>query len=206
MQDDIADPALRRRHPDRRQHRLARSRRGQAAARPHRGDQSRWPRGHDARPRPQHRPWHRHHPPGRQAGRQRRATELGSADRRVAKVVLPRFKAARRPFVIVFWSRDPDGTQHAQGDSLNTLRPGINGPTSLAGIRNASNDLQRLREALRTLGPRPGPPTSSSPPTTASPPPRRQSATQRAGQAQLSRHRRRASCRRVSWPSISPRP
>ncbi len=69
-----------------------------------------------------------------------------------AKVLLPRFKAAHRPFVLVFWSRDPDGTQHNQGDSLNLLSPGINGPTSMAAIRNASSDLQRLREALRALG------------------------------------------------------
>jgi Type I phosphodiesterase / nucleotide pyrophosphatase len=69
-----------------------------------------------------------------------------------AEVLLPRFKAANKPFVMVFWSRDPDGTQHNQGDSLNTIRPGINGPTSLAAIRNASNDLQRLRDALKTLG------------------------------------------------------
>ena len=69
-----------------------------------------------------------------------------------AEVLLPRFKAARKPFVLVFWSRDPDGTQHNQGDSLNALTPGINGPTSMAAIRNASNDLQRLRDALRRLG------------------------------------------------------
>ncbi len=58
------------------------------------------------------------------------------------KVLLPRFKAQGRPFVLVFWSRDPDGTQHGQGDSLNSLEPGINGPTSKAAIRNASNDLR----------------------------------------------------------------
>jgi len=68
------------------------------------------------------------------------------------KVLLPRFKEAGKPFVLVFWSRDPDGTQHDQGDSLNTLTPGINGPTTMAGIRNASNDLQGLRDALKTLG------------------------------------------------------
>jgi arylsulfatase A-like enzyme len=67
-------------------------------------------------------------------------------------VVLPRFKAAGKPFAIVFWSRDPDGTQHNTGDSLLSLTPGINGPTSLSGIRNASNDLQRLRDALKALG------------------------------------------------------
>ena len=68
------------------------------------------------------------------------------------KVLLPRFKAAGKPFVLVFWSRDPDGTQHNEGDSLNTLTPGINGPTSMAAIRNASDDLQRLRDALKALG------------------------------------------------------
>ena len=68
------------------------------------------------------------------------------------KVVLPRFKKAGKPFAMVFWSRDPDGTQHNQGDSLNQFAPGINGQTSLAGVRNASDDLGRLREALRRLG------------------------------------------------------
>ena len=28
------------------------------------------------------------------------------------KAILPMFKAAGKPFVLVFWSRDPDGTQH----------------------------------------------------------------------------------------------
>ena len=68
------------------------------------------------------------------------------------KVVLPRFRDAHRPFAMVFWSRDPDGTQHNEGDSLNSLTPGINGPTSLAAIRNASDDLQRLRDALKRPG------------------------------------------------------
>jgi hypothetical protein len=48
------------------------------------------------------------------------------------RAVLPLFKERDKPFVLVFWSRDPDGTQHNQGDSLNSLVPGINGPTSLA--------------------------------------------------------------------------
>jgi hypothetical protein len=52
----------------------------------------------------------------------------------------------------VFWSRDPDGSQHNNGDSLNTVTPGINGPTSLAGIRNADNNLAQLRNALDELG------------------------------------------------------
>jgi len=69
-----------------------------------------------------------------------------------ARVVLPLFKERNKPFVIVFWSRDPDGTQHFQGDSLNKLVPGINGPTSLAAIGNADDDLARLRAALEEQG------------------------------------------------------
>jgi hypothetical protein len=69
-----------------------------------------------------------------------------------ATVVLPMFKARNKPFVLVFWSRDPDGSQHNNGDSLNTLTPGINGSTSLAGIKNADNNLAQLRKALDDLG------------------------------------------------------
>jgi arylsulfatase A-like enzyme len=69
-----------------------------------------------------------------------------------SKVVLPIFKARDKPFLLVFWSRDPDGSQHNQGDSLNQLTPGINGPTSLAAIRNADNDLAKLRATLDSLG------------------------------------------------------
>lgn len=68
------------------------------------------------------------------------------------RVVLPMFKARNKPFVLVFWSRDPDGSQHNNGDSLNSVTPGINGPTSLAGIRNADNNLAQLRKALDDLG------------------------------------------------------
>jgi len=68
------------------------------------------------------------------------------------RVLLPMFKARNKPFLLVFWSRDPDGSQHNQGDSLNSLTPGINGPTSLAGIRNADNNLAQLRKALDELG------------------------------------------------------
>jgi arylsulfatase A-like enzyme len=70
----------------------------------------------------------------------------------VTNVVLPMFKERGKPFVLVFWSRDPDGTQHNQGDSLNRLVPGINGATSLAAIKNADDDLGKLRAALDALG------------------------------------------------------
>src|SRR5712671_503003 len=69
-----------------------------------------------------------------------------------SKIVLPMFRERGKPFVLVFWSRDPDGSQHNTGDSLNAVTPGINGPTSLAGIRNADNNLAQLRKALDDLG------------------------------------------------------
>jgi Type I phosphodiesterase / nucleotide pyrophosphatase len=68
------------------------------------------------------------------------------------RVVLPMFKARNKPFVMVVWSRDPDGSQHNNGDSLNTLTPGINGPTSMAAIKNADNNLAQIRKALDDLG------------------------------------------------------
>jgi predicted AlkP superfamily pyrophosphatase or phosphodiesterase len=68
-----------------------------------------------------------------------------------SKVVLPLFKARNKPFVLVFWSRDPDGSQHNQGDSLNTVTPGINGPTSMASIKNADANLAQLRKTLDEL-------------------------------------------------------
>jgi len=68
------------------------------------------------------------------------------------KVVLPKFKADDKPFALVYWSRDPDGTQHNQGDSLGDLIPGINGPTSLAAIRNASDNLAALIDTLKQNG------------------------------------------------------
>ena len=66
------------------------------------------------------------------------------------KAVLPAFKASGNPFVLVYWSRDPDGTQHTQGDSLNTLIPGINGPTSKAGVHNADNNLKQILDYINS--------------------------------------------------------
>ncbi len=68
------------------------------------------------------------------------------------KAVLPSFKAGGKPFVLVFWSRDPDGTQHNQGDSLGKLLPGINGPTSMAAVKNADANLAAIMAALELLG------------------------------------------------------
>jgi arylsulfatase A-like enzyme len=70
----------------------------------------------------------------------------------VTKVVLPHFKASGRPFMIVYWSPDPDGTQHSQLDSENELTPGINGPTSHAALKVADDDLAAIIAALKELG------------------------------------------------------
>lgn len=64
------------------------------------------------------------------------------------KAVLPAFERSGRPFVLVYWSRDPDITQHGQGDSLGKLTPGINGPTSRAAVANADDNLRQLLEFI----------------------------------------------------------
>ncbi len=68
------------------------------------------------------------------------------------KAVLPLFKDKAQPFALVYWSRDPDGTQHNQGDSLNSLTPGINGPTSKAAVKDADNNLKQLLDYLQASG------------------------------------------------------
>jgi arylsulfatase A-like enzyme len=64
------------------------------------------------------------------------------------KAILPTFARSGRPFVLVYWSRDPDGSQHNHGDSLNKLQPGINGPTSKAGVANADANLKQLLDYI----------------------------------------------------------
>lgn len=64
------------------------------------------------------------------------------------RAVLPLLRQRGRPFVLLYWSRDPDGTQHNQGDSLNSLVPGINGATSKAAVRNADDNLQQILDYL----------------------------------------------------------
>lgn len=64
------------------------------------------------------------------------------------KVLLPKFATESKPFVLLFWSRDPDASQHNEGDSLQRLSPGINGDTSTAGLKNADDSLKRLLDWL----------------------------------------------------------
>ena len=63
-------------------------------------------------------------------------------------VLLPRFTEEKKAFVLLFWSRDPDGTQHNQGDSLQQTAPGINGATSKLALRNADRCLRQLLDWL----------------------------------------------------------
>ncbi len=70
----------------------------------------------------------------------------------VTKLLLPHFKEQDKPFMLLYWSSDPDGTQHSQRDSENTLEPGINGPTSLAAIKVADDDLAAIMTTLTELG------------------------------------------------------
>ena len=62
----------------------------------------------------------------------------------VTQLVLPGFAETGKPFALLFWSRDPDGTQHNQGDSFQNLTPGINGDTSRLALRNADHCLAQL--------------------------------------------------------------
>ena len=65
------------------------------------------------------------------------------------KAILPMFVKSGKPFALLYWSRDPDGTQHFQGDSLNSLVPGINGPTSKAALQNADNNLKQILDFIQ---------------------------------------------------------
>jgi arylsulfatase A-like enzyme len=69
----------------------------------------------------------------------------------VTKVLLPHYKEQGKPFMLLYWSSDPDGTYHSQLDSENELEPGINGPTSLAAIKVADDDLAAILETLQEL-------------------------------------------------------
>ena len=66
----------------------------------------------------------------------------------MTKAILPAFAKSPEPFVLVFWSGDPDLTQHAQGDSLNQLTPGINGADVEAAVQNADRNLKQILDYL----------------------------------------------------------
>jgi hypothetical protein len=61
----------------------------------------------------------------------------------VTKVVLPRLLATGKPVLIVFWSRDPDASQHGEKDGT------INGATGTAGIKDADDTLGLLLAGMK---------------------------------------------------------
>ena len=68
------------------------------------------------------------------------------------QVLIPDLKDSGKPFVLFFWSRDPDTTQHGAIDSDGTLLPGINSYSGRAAIANADNDLKGILDALDQYG------------------------------------------------------
>jgi arylsulfatase A-like enzyme len=68
------------------------------------------------------------------------------------RIVLPHFQKTAKPFVLLFWSRDPDNSQHNGRDSVGEYAPGINGPSGKAGTRNADTMLGELLGALKARG------------------------------------------------------
>ena len=58
----------------------------------------------------------------------------------------------KRPFVVLFWSRDPDFTQHNATDSEGRLVPGINGDTQHRAIANADTALKAILASLKRHG------------------------------------------------------
>ncbi|HEY1877925.1 MAG TPA: alkaline phosphatase family protein, partial [Rhizomicrobium sp.] len=68
------------------------------------------------------------------------------------RIVLPHFAEDGKPFALLFWSRDPDFSQHNTRDSVGEYEPGINGPSGRAGTRDADTTLGELLAALKEQG------------------------------------------------------
>jgi arylsulfatase A-like enzyme len=57
-----------------------------------------------------------------------------------------------KPFLLLFWSRDPDATQHGAVDSTGRIVPGINSIDAHNAIYNADTNLKGLLDALKLWG------------------------------------------------------
>ena len=68
------------------------------------------------------------------------------------QVLIPHLKYSGKPFAMLFWSRDPDATQHGSDESEGKLVPGINGITQHSAIYNADSDLKGILNALKQWG------------------------------------------------------
>jgi len=69
-----------------------------------------------------------------------------------AQALVPDLKDNGKPFVLFYWSRDPDATQHSAIDSEGRLVPGINSPSARVAIGSADFQLRVLLEALKLAG------------------------------------------------------
>ena len=69
-----------------------------------------------------------------------------------AQALVPDLKDNGKPFVLFYWSRDPDATQHSAIDSEGHLVPGINAPSARVAIGSADFQLRVLLEALKLAG------------------------------------------------------
>jgi arylsulfatase A-like enzyme len=65
------------------------------------------------------------------------------------RIVLPRLAGSGKPFAMLYWSRDPDATQHGAKDSLGKLDPGINSASGRAAIKDADDTLAALLAWLK---------------------------------------------------------
>jgi arylsulfatase A-like enzyme len=77
------------------------------------------------------------------------------------KAVLPQFTSdiasgTSKGFATVYWSRDPDGTQHNNGDAFNAADPGnnsltigINGSSPKKAVANADANLKQIIDYLK---------------------------------------------------------
>jgi hypothetical protein len=92
--------------------------------------------------------------PDRSKGQAANVTQQDYFTNVVVKAILPQFIQNKKPFLLIFWSADPDITQHNQGDSLGALEPGINGATSKEAIHNADHNLREILDSLRELDPK----------------------------------------------------
>ena len=66
--------------------------------------------------------------------------------------MLPHLKAGGKPFVLFYWSHEPDLSQHLARDSLGKVQPGINGPGGKEGAHIADATLGTLLDSLKALG------------------------------------------------------
>jgi arylsulfatase A-like enzyme len=68
------------------------------------------------------------------------------------KVVIPKLAASGKPILLLFWSRDPDASQHSAKDSIGKLIPGINSAGGRSGIKDADDTLAALLAGLKQQG------------------------------------------------------